>query len=498
VDTPRAAPCLTSNGALPHLERRLASPPAAVLATTPLTRLALRSNQSPPVVGSLIVSYRIAIVGAGPAGYFAAQALLNQNETPVAVDLIERLPTPWGLVRSGVAPDHPKIKTVAKVFEKISDDPRFRLIANVELGNDVTLDELQSHYDAVILSIGADLGRSLGIPGESLRGSLSSADFVPWYNGHPDYVDVDVPLDVERAVVIGAGNVAMDVARILAVNINELAKTDIADHALAALRISKVKEAIICARRGPEHAAFTAGELRDLLDLDADAVIDAVAINAALARTAAWPDVPKDVRQNLEAFKTIAEAPSKNGEKRIEIRFFLAPLEIKGVDRVEAIVLGINAFVEGQIKDTGESITVPCGLVVSAVGYTTKILPGLEFVKGAIKNEEGRVLSSTGLPIDGLYCVGWAKRGPSGVIGTNKHDASDVVEKLLADVKTRSEKSGGVNLLTILAQRNVDVVDLTQWRKINEAEISAGEPAGRPRVKLVTTEEMLQVAGVRG
>ena len=299
----------------------------------------------------------------------------------------------------------------------------------------MTLDELQAHYDAVVLSIGADLGRTLGIPGESIRGSLSSADFVPWYNGHPDYVNLDVPLDVERAIVIGAGNVAMDVARVLAVDIEELAKTDIADHALEALRASKIKEAIICARRGPEHAAFTAGELRDLLDLDAtDPIIDADAITAALARTAAWPEVPKDVRQNLEAFKTIAERPSQGRAKRIEIRFFLAPREIIGSDRVEAIVLGINAFVDGEIKDTGESITIPCGLVVSAVGYTTKALEGLEFVKGAIKNDEGRVLSASGEAIAGLYCVGWAKRGPSGVIGTNKHDASDVVEKLLADI----------------------------------------------------------------
>jgi ferredoxin--NADP+ reductase len=447
----------------------------------------------------VIVNYRVAIVGAGPAGYFAAQALLNQSETQVEVDLFERLPTPWGLVRSGVAPDHPKIKSVAKVFEKISDDPRFRLIANVELGRDVTLDELQEHYDAVVLSIGADLGRTLGIPGESLRGSLSSADFVPWYNGHPDYVDLDVPLDVERAIVIGAGNVAMDVARVLAVDIEELAKTDIADHALEALRASKIKEAIICARRGPEHAAFTAGELRDLLDLDAtDPIIDADAITAALARTAAWPEVPKDVRQNLEAFKTISERPSQGRAKRIEIRFFLAPREIIGSDRVEAIVLGINAFVDGEIKDTGESITIPCGLVVSAVGYTTKALAGLEFVKGAIKNVEGRVVQANGDALAGVYCVGWAKRGPSGVIGTNKHDASNVVEKLLTDISAHEAKGSDADFDAILIQRGIVVVNLGQWRKINEAELSAGELAGRPRGKIVTTDEMLRAAGKRG
>jgi len=458
-----------------------------------------RSQQAGSGVGSLIVTYRIAIIGAGPAGYFAAQALLNQSETPVEVDLIERLPTPWGLVRSGVAPDHPKIKSVAKVFEKVSDDPRFRLLANVELGKDVNLDELQTHYDAVVLSIGADVGRTLGIPGESLRGSLSSAEFVPWYNGHPDYVDVDVPLDVERAVIIGAGNVAMDVARILAVDVEDLAKTDIADHALAALRGSRVKEAIICARRGPEHAAFTASELRDLLDLETtDAVIDADAVVDALSRTEDWPEVPKDVRQNLEAFKTISETPSKGKERRIEIRFFLAPREIKGQDRVEAIVLGINAFIDGAIKDTGASITIPCGLVVSAVGYTTKSLPGVEFVKGAIRNEEGQVLDASGQPIAGLYCVGWAKRGPSGVIGTNKSDASRVMEQLLTDITSREEKMSKDDLKVTLNSRGVGVVELEQWRKINTAEIAAGEPSSRPRIKIVKTDDMLRVAGIHG
>jgi ferredoxin--NADP+ reductase len=443
------------------------------------------------------VSYRIAIVGAGPAGYFAAQSLLNQSETSVEVDLIERLPTPWGLVRSGVAPDHPKIKSVAKVFEKISDDPRFRLIANVELGKDVSLDELQADYDAVVLSIGAELGRSLGIPGESLRGSLSSAEFVPWYNGHPDFVNVDVPLDVERAIVIGAGNVAIDVARILVVDVDELAKTDIAGHALAALRMSNIREAIICGRRGPEHAAFTVGELRDLLELEAsDPIIDSEAINLALARAAAWPEIPKDVRQNLEAFKTISQTESKGRKRRIEIRFFLAPRKIIGTDHVEAIVLGVNAFIDGEIKDTGESITIPCGLVVSAVGYTTKVLPGLEFIKGAIKNEEGRVLNSSDEPIVGLYCVGWAKRGPSGVIGTNKHDASDVIEKLLADISTHSEKVGCEDLLTTLTNRKVPVVSLTHWHTINEAELAAGQTSGQPRNKFVRTDEMLRSAGL--
>lgn len=443
------------------------------------------------------MSYRIAIVGAGPAGYFAAQALLNQEQVPVEVDLFERLPTPWGLVRSGVAPDHPKIKTVAKVFEKISDDPRFRLVANVELGKDVSLDELQSNYDAVVLSVGAEVGRSLGIPGESLRGSLSSAEFVPWYNGHPDFVNVDVPLDVKTAVVIGAGNVSMDVARVLAVDVEELAKSDIADHALDALRKSEVKEAIICARRGPEHAAFTAGELRDLLDLDGtQAVIDATAISDAIVRTTGWPEVPKDVRQNLEAFKTISATTSEGKAKRIEIRFFLTPREILGKDRVEGIVLGINSIASGEINDTGESITIPCGLVVSAVGYTTKPLAGLEFVKGVIKNQEGRVLNAGGDPIVGLYCVGWAKRGPSGVIGTNKHDASDVVQKLLADVTAHKEKSR--DLVSTLVSRGVIVVDLVSWKKINEAELSAGESSGRPRVKIASIDEMLQVAGLDG
>lgn len=443
------------------------------------------------------MSYRIAIVGAGPAGYFTAQSLLNQAETEVEVDLFERLPTPWGLVRSGVAPDHPKIKSISKVFEKVSDDPRFRLVANVELGQDVNLDELRTHYDAVVLSIGADIGRKLGIPGEKLRGSLSSADFVPWYNGHPDYVNLDVPLDTERAVIIGAGNVAMDVARILAVTVAELEKTDIADYALAELRTSKVKKAIICGRRGPEHAAFTASELRDLLDLDGtDAIIDSEQIAAAVARTETWSEVPKDVKQNLDAFTSIANTPRKGGEKQIEIRFFLAPREIIGTTRVEGIVMGINTIIGDEIKDTGESITIPCGLVVSAVGYVTKAHLDVEFVKGAVKNDGGRVLDASGAPVDGLYCVGWAKRGPSGVIGTNKHDASDVVEKLLADMAGREPRNSETDLVGTLKARGVRVVELDAWRRINDTEIAKGATKERPRVKFVTKDEMLD-AGLR-
>ncbi len=444
------------------------------------------------------MSYRIAIVGAGPAGYFTAQSLLNQAETEVEVDLFERLPTPWGLVRSGVAPDHPKIKSISKVFEKVSDDPRFRLVANVELGQDVNLDELRTHYDAVVLSIGADIGRKLGIPGEELPGSLSSADFVPWYNGHPDYVNLDVPLDAERAVIIGAGNVAMDVARILAVTVAELEKTDIADYALAALRESKVKEAIICGRRGPEHAAFTASELRDLLDLDGtDAIIDREQIAAAVARTETWSEVPKDVKQNLDAFTLMANAPRKGGEKQIEIRFFLAPREIIGTTRVEGIVLGVNTIIGNEVKDTGESITIPCGLVISAVGYVTKAHLDVEFVKGAIKNDGGRVLDASGAPVGGLYCVGWAKRGPSGVIGTNKHDASGVVEKLLADMAEHEPKNDETDLIGTLKARGVHIVELDAWRRINDAEISAGATKERPRVKFVTKSEMLD-AGLHG
>lgn len=431
--------------------------------------------------------FRIAIVGAGPAGYFAAQALQNlaSEEKSFAIDMIERLPTPWGLVRSGVAPDHPKIKTVSKVFEKVATAGNFRLFGNVELGTDVATTDLIDRYDAVIIATGSSLGRKLGIPGEELYGSLSAADFVPWYNGHPDYKDLVVPVDCDTAVVIGAGNVAMDVARMLALEPSELDETDTADHALDVLRRSTIRRVIVCARRGPEHAAFTAPELRELPKLEhTNVIIDAAEIQAALARVG--DEAEKDVRSNLAAMELITQTDNSGRDRTMEFKFFLAPLEIRGTDRVEEIVLAVNKIEDEKVVPTGEKITIKCGLVISAIGYEASSIHGVPYAKGKVENVDGRVVGTN------VYAVGWAKRGPSGVIGTNKSDASDVVKLLIEDLPAQPKEIGDITDL-IAGHR---IVTQEHWEKINAAEIAKGEPLGKPRVKAVERPELLHLGGL--
>lgn len=432
-------------------------------------------------------TYRIAIVGAGPAGYFAAQALQNlvSEEKSFAIDMIERLPTPWGLVRSGVAPDHPKIKTVSKVFEKVATTGNFRLFANVELGTDVTTADLIEKYDAVIISTGSSLGRKLGIPGEDLPGSLSAAEFVPWYNGHPDFKDLDLSLDCDTAVVIGAGNVAMDVARMLALEPNELDSTDTADHAIDVLYKSSIRKVILCARRGPEHAAFTSPELRELPKLEhMNVIMDKAEIDAALARVGDTAE--KDVKNNLAAMELIADQPYMTHNRTLQFEFFLAPIEIRGIDRVEEIVLGVNKIVDGKIVPTGETKTIKCGLVISAIGYAAESIDGVPYQNGKVVNVDGRIEGTN------MYTVGWAKRGPSGVIGTNKSDASDVVKLLIADLPTHPKNKGDVEEL--LTKHHV--VTQSHWEQINAAEVLKGEPLGKPRVKAVDRHELLRLGGL--
>ena len=420
--------------------------------------------------------FRIAIIGAGPAGYFAAQALQNAEteELKFSIDMIERLPTPWGLVRSGVAPDHPKIKTVSKVFEKIAADSNFRLFANVEIGSDITVAQLKEKYDAVIIATGSSLGKTLGIPGEELPGSLSAADFVPWYNAHPDYVNVNVPLDCDTAVVIGAGNVAMDVARMLALEPSELDPTDTADHAIAVFKTSAVRDVYISARRGPEHAAFTSPELRELPKLEhTNVVINKEDIDAAIVRAGAEPE--KDVKSNLDAMLLIAESQKNEHERTMRFLFQHTPKQILGTDRVEGVVYS---------TPSGD-VTIKCGLIITAIGYQAAGIDGVPYENGKVVNTDGRVSEN-------LYVVGWAKRGPSGVIGTNKSDAAAVVELLVSDLKTPKVAGDISELLT-----HQVVVDQSAWRKINEAEVAAGEPKGKPRIKSVKREELLNLAGHR-
>ncbi len=430
-------------------------------------------------------TYKVAIVGAGPAGYFTAQAFqkAQSDDRSFAIDMIERLPTPWGLVRSGVAPDHPKIKTVSKVFEKIAKEPNFRLFANVELGKDVSLKDLRDQYDVVVLATGASQGRKLGIEGEELKNSLSAAQFVPWYNAHPDFVDVEVDLSSDTAVVIGAGNVAMDVARILAIDPTELDPTDVAEHALLKLKQSNIRTVIICGRRGPEHAAFTAPELRDLPKLEnTDVFIDPKQIEEAIKHIEEMDDVEKDLKNNIEAMKTIAEHEKKGVPRKLEIKFLSAPLEIKGNGKVEEVVFQKNKVENGKVVATSETFSVKTGLVITAIGYNSIENPGISIENGRITNIAGHVEHN-------VYAVGWAKRGPTGVIGTNKSDSNDVVDLIIENLKEPKTSEG----ITGLLKSGHEVIDQIAWEKINASEVISGEIAGKPRVKEVDWKQLISL-----
>ena len=417
-------------------------------------------------------SYTVAIVGAGPAGYFAAQALQNlqSDDLSFSIDIIERLPTPWGLVRSGVAPDHPKIKTVAKVFEKVATAGNVRLFANVELGKDLSIEDLKARYDAVVIATGTSQGRTLGIPGEDLPGSMSAATFVPWYNAHPDFKDESVDLSTSTAVVIGAGNVAMDVARMLALDPNELDPTDTADHAIDAFKASAVRTVIISARRGAEHAAFTSPELRELPKLEhTNVIIEKHDIDTALVRVG--EDIEKDVKNNLEAMALIADQVPPGHERTMKFQFLATPKEIRGDGKVEEILFTKTG--------TEEEFSIKCGLVITAIGYEAIPLAGIPYKNGKVVNTDGRVEEN-------VYVVGWAKRGPSGVIGTNKSDSSDVMKLLVEDLK---EPKAHIDIVDLLS--GVTIVSQGHWEAINAAEIAAGEVKGKPRVKSISREDLI-------
>jgi len=423
-----------------------------------------------------VPKYKVAIVGAGPAGYFAAQALQNlqTDDLSFAIDMIERLPTPWGLVRSGVAPDHPKIKTVSKVFEKIATTEGFSFYGNVELGTDVSIDVLKAKYDAVVIATGSATGKKLGIPGENLPGSISAAQFVPWYNGHPDFADFNPELDCDTAVVIGAGNVAMDVARILALEPAELDETDTALHAIDALHKSNIRKVVVSARRGPEHAAFTSPELRDLPKLEhTNVLMHPEDIAAAIERAGVEPE--KEVRNNLEAMRIISELEQGKHTRTMEFQFLCTPTEFRGNGKVEEVVFTTSA---------GEEKVIKCGLVITAIGYVADPLVGIPYEKGKVLNVDGRVGEN-------VYVVGWAKRGPSGVIGTNKSDAAEVINLLIADM---GEPKSTVELATLITKDKV--ISQSHWQSINAAEVAAGEPHGKPRIKAVSREELLRLGGL--
>jgi ferredoxin--NADP+ reductase len=520
---------------------------------------------SPPI--------RIAVIGSGPAGFYAAGHLLKdgagghrEDGQPIdfEVDMLERLPTPWGLVRSGVAPDHPKIKSVTRVYEKTALHPRFRFFGNVCFGEHVSREELLAHYHAIVYATGTPVDRPLGIPGEELPGSHAATEFVGWYNGHPDHTDLEVDLRAaERAVVIGNGNVAIDVARMLVLAPSELAPTDTADHALEVLADSRVKEVVIVGRRGPAQAAFTNPELLELGELaDADVIVDPAELDRALAVHDTGAEANITARRNVEILRSYAERPPAGRAKRIVLRFLLSPTALLPGDsgHLAAVELARNELVADQTdpahpqlraRATGERETIAAGLVFRAIGYRGIPLPGvpLDERRGVIPNEGGRVLgnpagegqgkrdrdgdhrgkdkddggegkgaddgkgergtkradggerSRAGGRLRGEYVVGWIKRGPSGVIGTNKKDAQETVDAILADAAPGAD---GLNapsspnadaIERLLRERQPELVTYDGWASIDRHERSLGESSGRPRVKLTRIEEMLRVAG---
>ncbi len=435
---------------------------------------------------------RVAIVGSGPAGFYAAEALLGHPELDIEVDMIDRLPTPFGLVRAGVAPDHPKIKNVIKRYEKTAGHEAYRFFGHVTIGRDITAGELAEHYHAVIWAYGAAADRRLDIEGEDLPGSHAATEFVAWYNGHPDFSDRDFNLDCERVVVIGNGNVAADVARMLVLPRAELEGTDTAHHAIEALSAASVKEVVVLGRRGPAQAAFTNPEVRELGELtDADVIVDPAAVELDSASAAFLESDAADNtnRKNMESFAGFAELEPAGKSKRVELRFLRTPLEIQGDGRVERIVVAVNElFIDDsgavRARATPETETIECGMVLRSIGYLGTGIDGVPYDAGAgvIPNDRGRVIGEDGEPSPGQYVVGWIKRGPSGVIGTNKKDAQETIETLLTDVETgRIPERAGIDpdgLPKLLNARGIHFVEFDGWQAI-DAHRTAARCRGR-------------------
>jgi ferredoxin/flavodoxin---NADP+ reductase len=448
--------------------------------------------------------YHLAIVGSGPSGYFAAASLLkfadDIGDKDVRIDMLEMLPTPGGLVRSGVAPDHPKIKSISAKFEKTAEDPRFRFFGNIRIGDDVQAAELSERYDGVIYAIGTQSDRPLGIPGEELDGSVAAVDFVGWYNAHPHFEDITPDLSTGRAVVVGNGNVALDVARILVSEPDKLAVTDIAGHALVALAPCGMEEVVVIGRRGPLQAPFTTLELRELADLEAMADVDVIVDPADLADISDddLEKADRTVKNNVKVLRGYAERKPRGAKRRIVFRFRTSPIEINGDDQVESITLGRNELIDDGgrtvAKDTGVREELSAQLVVRAVGYRGVPTPGLPFDEhaGTIPHTDGRIEGSRN-----EYVVGWIKRGPSGVIGSNKKDSAHTVETLLADLdKATLSDFGGdhsAELVQWLSSRQPRLVTDDHWKLIDDHERAAGEKLGRPRMKLTSLAELLRI-----
>jgi len=466
-----------------------------------------------PVPGTVDRPLRVAIIGAGPTGFYAADHLLRQAGVVVEVDLFDRLPTPFGLVRLGVAPDHQKIKSVTAAFDKVATQPRVRFFGHVELGKDVEVEELRRHYHQIVYCTGAQTDRRMGIPGEDLRGSHPATEFVAWYNGHPDFRDYQFDLTQERVAVVGVGNVAVDVARILCRSPEELATTDIADAALEALRGSRVREVYLLGRRGPAQAAFTNPEIKELgelADADITARPDEVLLDE-LTRVSLQKTPDRATTKKVEILQGYARRERTGKSKLLVARFLVSPVELVsdatgGVASIRLVRNRLVATPAGtlQPKPTGETEELPVGMVFRSVGYRGVPLPGVPFNEswGVILNERGRVLDGdTKQPVTGEYTAGWIKRGPSGVIGTNKPDAAETVACMMEDRAhgrlLRPEAPEAAAVEALLRQRQPLCFSYGDWRRLDELEVAAGRRAGRPRVKFTSIDEMASALGRR-
>jgi ferredoxin--NADP+ reductase len=447
---------------------------------------------------------RVAIIGAGPAAAYAADELLRRCD--VQVEMFDRLPTPWGLVRAGVAPDHPGTKTVAGMFESAFRRDTLQYYLNVEVGTHITHEELLAHHHAVLYAVGASSDRRMGIPGEDLSGSHSATEFVAWYNGHPDYADRTFDLSGDRAVIVGNGNVALDVARVLTIDPDELAKTDIADHALAALRGSNIREVVVLGRRGPLQAAYTSPEFLALAHLSGvDIVIDPAELELDPYSQALLddPEVEPSLKLKYALAEEFAAKPPTDGKKRIVFKYLAAPTAVTGTDKVEGLEYTRNELIEEDgilnARPTSETGTLPASLVLRSIGYRGQPVPGLPFddKRAVVPNEHGRVTGPDGQPLTGVYVSGWIKRGPRGVIGSNRIDSEETVEGLIADFvagKLVAPTAGRDALRALVQERQPDLVDRVGWKAIDQAERGAGKGAGRPRVKFTTRADLLQAA----
>lgn len=447
---------------------------------------------------------RVAIVGAGPSGFYAAEALIK-SDAEVRVDVIERLPAPFGLVRNGVAPDHPKLKQAIEVYRKIAESPEFNYLGNVTVGRDVSPDELRQTHHAVVYTCGAETDRSLGIEGEDLPGSHTATEFVGWYNGHPDYRDREFDLSGKTAVIIGQGNVAIDVARILAKSVDDLKHTDIAGHALDALAQSRIENIYVVGRRGPAQAKFTTKELREFADLaNCRAFIEPSELEINEASAAEIADKKGVVgKKNLELFRRFSETEDQGKPRTCRFTFLKSPVRLEGDGRLERVIFEENEL-RGEpfaqsARGTGKTFAFDCDVLFRSIGYRGVAIPGVPFHEkwGVFPNAAGRVTDGEGGDVvPGVYTAGWIKRGPSGIIGTNRACAVETVKSLLDDLgNLDGERGGAESLRKLLDERGVRYINYSQWEKIDSAEVTRGEPKGKPREKYTRVDEMLEAAG---